>query len=82
MALQAPDLVPALQKAYDLCADLYTHVNRFPRAQRGPLGRVILEDALRMLVSLTVANRRAEKAETLRDASGRLDAHYLAAGQA
>ena len=63
-----------VQKSYDLCAGLYTHVNRFPRAQRGLLGRVILEDALQMLVSLTVANRRADKAETLREASGRLDA--------
>ena len=49
-------------------------MNRFPRAERGLLGRVILEDALQMLVSLTVANRRLEKAETLREASGRLDA--------
>jgi hypothetical protein len=49
-------------------------VNRFPRAQRGLLGRVILEDALAMLVSLTVANRRADRAGTLREASGRLDA--------
>jgi len=47
---------------------------RFPRAQRGLLGRVILDDALQMLVSLTVANRRTDKAETLREASGRLDA--------
>jgi len=34
---------------------LYEHVNRFPRAQRGLLGRVILDDALQMLVSLTVS---------------------------
>lgn len=74
MASRAEDLIPVVQKSYDLCAGLYTHVNRFPRAQRGLLGRVILEDALQMLVSLTVANRRVDKAETLREASGRLDA--------
>ncbi|MGH8584537.1 MAG: hypothetical protein ACREWG_17565 [Gammaproteobacteria bacterium] len=74
MAARGSDLIPVVQKSYDLCAGLYTQVNRFPRAQRGLLGRVILEDALAMLVSLTVANRRADKAETLREASGRLDA--------
>jgi hypothetical protein len=74
MASRDSDLIPVVQKSYDLCAGLYSHVNRFPRAQRGLLGRVMLEDALRMLVSLTVANRRTDKAETLREASGRLDA--------
>ncbi|MCK6557009.1 four helix bundle protein [Candidatus Binatia bacterium] len=70
----ASDLIPVAQKSYDLCAGLYTYVNRFPRAQRGLLGRVMLEDALQMLVSVTVANRRANKMETLQEASGRLDA--------
>jgi hypothetical protein len=70
----AADLIPVVQKSYDLCTGLYAYVNRFPRAQRGLLGRVILEDALQMLVSLTVANRRADKSETLQEASGRLDA--------
>lgn len=42
----ASDLIPVVQKSYDLCAGLYTYVNRFPRAQRGLLGRVMLEDAL------------------------------------
>jgi hypothetical protein len=37
----------------------YEHVNRFPGAQRGLLGRVMLDDALRTLVFLTTANRRA-----------------------
>jgi len=74
MAPRGADLIPVVQKSYDLCAGLYTHVNRFPRAQRGLLGRVILDDALQMLVALTVANRRADKTETLREASGRLDA--------
>jgi len=58
MASRGTDLIPVVQKSYDLCAGLYTHVNRFPRAQRGLLGRVMIEDALQMLVSLTVANRR------------------------
>jgi hypothetical protein len=74
MASPDSDLIPVVQKSYDLCAGLYAHVNRFPRAQRGLLGRVMLEDALEMLVSLTVANRRTDKTETLREASGRLDA--------
>ncbi len=74
MTARDADLIPVVQKSYDLCAGLYTHVNRFPRAQRGLLGRVILEDALAMLVSLTVANRRTDRMETLREASGRLDA--------
>jgi len=39
----ASDLIPVVQKSYDLCAGLYTYVNRFPRAQRGLLGRVMLE---------------------------------------
>ncbi len=74
MPVRGADLIPVVQKSYDLCAGLYTHVNRFPRAQRSLLGRVILEDAFAMLVSLTVANRRVDKTETLREASGRLDA--------
>ena len=72
------DLIPVVQKSYDLCAGLYGHVNRFPREQRGLLGKVILEGALQMLVSLTVANRRSSKAETLQEASGRLDALRIA----
>jgi hypothetical protein len=73
MAARGTDLIPVVQKSYDLCAGLYTHVNRFPRAERGLLGRVILEDALAMLVSLTVANRRTDKAETLREAPPRVE---------
>jgi hypothetical protein len=68
------DLIPIVQRAYDLCVDLYAHVNRFPRAQRTLLGRVILDDGLQMLVLLTVANRRTEKQASLAEASGRLDA--------
>jgi hypothetical protein len=68
------ELIPVVQRSYDLCAGLYEHVNRFPRAQRGLLGRVVLEDALQMLTLLTVANRRAEKGEALAEAGGRLDA--------
>ncbi len=68
------DLIPIVQRSYDLCARLYEHVNRFPRVERGLLGRVILEDALQMLVVLTVANRRDDKRQALGEASGRLDA--------
>jgi MutS domain I len=68
------DLIPVVQRSYDLCAGLYEHVNRFPRAQRTLLGRVILEDALQMLTLLTVVNRRTVKHEGLAEASGRLDA--------
>jgi hypothetical protein len=32
------DLIPIVQRAYDLCVGLYAHVNRFPRAQRTLLG--------------------------------------------
>ncbi len=74
MAGRSNDLIPVVQRSYDLCAGLYTHVNRFPRAQRGLLGRVLLEDALQMLTLLTIANRRAAREETLAEASGRLDA--------
>jgi len=45
MAAPDPDLIPVVQKSYDLCAGLYTHVNRFPRAQRGLLGRVMLNSS-------------------------------------
>jgi hypothetical protein len=72
------DLIPVVQRSYDLCADLYQHVDRFPRAQRGLLGRVILEDALRMLSALTTANRRTDKVDRLTEASGRLDAVRIA----
>lgn len=68
------DLIPIVQRAYDLCEGLYAHVNRFPRSQRTLLGRVILDDGLQMLVLLTVANRLAEKGARLTEASGRLDA--------
>jgi len=74
MRERADAVVPIVQRSYDLCAGLYEHVNRFPRAQRTLLGRVILEDALRMLVGLTVANRRPDKHQSLAEASGRLDA--------
>ena len=54
---RSADLIPVVQKSYDLCAGIYEHVNRFPRAQRGLLGRVVIDDALRLLALLTVANR-------------------------
>jgi len=66
--------IPIVQRSYDLCVSLYRHVNRFPWAQRGLLGRVILDDALQMLTVLTVATRRTARTETLEEASGRLDA--------
>lgn len=69
----AEELIPVVQRSYDLCADLYDYVNRFPRSQRTLLGRVILDEALRMLALLTVANRRHKKGESLAEASGRLD---------
>lgn len=34
MGRRAADLIPIVQRSYDLCAGLYEHVNRFPRAQR------------------------------------------------
>ena len=61
---------PIIGRAYDLCAELYEHVDRFPRAQRTLLGRVIL----RMLAALTLANRLGDKREALAEASGHLDA--------
>ncbi len=72
------ELIPVVQRSYDLCADIYEHVNRFPRAQRGLLGRVVIDDALRMLALLTVANRLRERADSLAEASGRLDAVRIA----
>jgi hypothetical protein len=49
-------------------------VNRFPARSARLLGRVILEDALQMLVLLTVANRRTQRTESLTEASGPPDA--------
>ena len=66
--------LPVLQRSYDLCAGLYEHVNRFPRAQRGLLGRILLDEGLRILVCLNLAGRQTEKRATLAEASGRLDA--------
>ena len=48
-------------------------MNRFPRAQRTLLGRVILDEALGMLAALTLANRLTDKRDCLAEASGRLD---------
>ena len=53
MPARGADLIPVVQKSYDLCAGLYTQVNRFPRAERGLLGRVLLEDALERDMFLT-----------------------------
>ncbi len=72
------DLALIVGLSYDLCASLYEHVNRFPRAQRTLLGRVILDEALRMLAALSRANRLADKMEALEEASGRLDALRIA----
>ncbi|HUP22384.1 MAG TPA: four helix bundle protein [Thermoanaerobaculia bacterium] len=69
---------PIVVSAYDLCAALYEHVNRFPRAQRTLIGRLILDEALRMMAALTLANRLADKREALEEASGRLDALRIA----
>ncbi len=74
MPRQAADLIPVVQRSYDLCAGLCEQVTRFPRAQRGLLGRAILDDGLQLLTLLTVANRRERKREGLAEASGRLDA--------
>lgn len=74
MAARDGELIPVVARSYDLCAGIYEHVNRFPRAQRGLLGRVVIDDALRLLALLTVANRLRERAEPLAEASGRLDA--------
>lgn len=61
---------PIIVCSYDLCAELYQHTNRFPRGQRTLLGRMILDEAPLMLVALTVANRLAEKRESLPGGAG------------
>lgn len=71
---RADEGAPIVGRSYDLCASLYEHVNRFPRAQRTLLGRVILDEGLRMLAALTLANRLTDKRQALAEASGRLDA--------
>jgi hypothetical protein len=43
MGSRSVDLIPVVQKSYDLCAGLCAHVDRFPHAQRGLLGRVMSE---------------------------------------
>jgi 23S rRNA-intervening sequence protein len=78
MPRHAQGLIPVVQRSYDLCAGLYQHVQRFPRVERGLLGRVMVEDALRLLVGLTAANRRREKATALMEAGGHLDALRIA----
>jgi hypothetical protein len=55
------DGAPIIICSYDLCAVLYEHVDRLPRALRTLLGRVILDEGLRMLARPTVANRLADK---------------------
>lgn len=68
------DLIPIVQKTYDFSVALYSYVNRFPRAHKTLLGREILSLALRLLVQLITANRRANKVPGLQEASGTLDA--------
>ncbi|MBM4270010.1 MAG: four helix bundle protein, partial [Deltaproteobacteria bacterium] len=62
------------QRSYDLCVGLHEHVSRFPRAQRGLLGRAILDEGLRMLTLLAATNRAVDRLPGLTEASGRLDA--------
>lgn len=69
---------PIVVSAYDLCAALYEHVNRFPRAQRTLIGRLILDEALGMMAALTLANRLADEREALEEGSGWLDALRIA----
>jgi hypothetical protein len=57
LAKRSPDLIPVVQRSYDLCAGLYEQVNHFPRAQRGLLGRALLDDALTLLTAITLACR-------------------------
>ncbi|MBI3352735.1 MAG: hypothetical protein HY036_09170 [Nitrospirae bacterium] len=44
--------LPLVQRSFDLCVELYTHVNRFPRAHKPLLGRDILSAAQQMFVGL------------------------------
>ncbi len=44
----AGDLAPIVGRAYDLCAALYEHVSTASRAQRTLLGRVVLDEGLRI----------------------------------
>lgn len=63
---------PIVASAYDLCVALNEHVNRFPRAQRTLLGRLMLDEALRMPTALTLANWLADRippSSTMRDTS-------------
>jgi hypothetical protein len=68
------ELIPIVQRSYDLCVGLHEHVSRVPRAQRGLLGRTILDEGLRMLTLLAATNRAADRLPGLTEASGRLDA--------
>jgi hypothetical protein len=47
----ADDVIPIVQRAYDVAVALYGYVNRFPRMHKPLLGRVILDDGLQMLWS-------------------------------
>jgi len=55
------DLLPLLQRSFDLSVDLYAHVNRFPRVHKSLLGRDLLTAVQRMLIGLIAASRRREE---------------------
>jgi len=51
------ELIPIVQRSYDLCVGLHEHVSRFPRAQRGLLGRAILDEVLPLTLAEGFADR-------------------------
>lgn len=67
------DLLPLMQRAFDLCLSLYGHVNRFPRAYKPLLGRDILSASQQMLIRLITATRRHERLAVLREADLHLE---------
>ncbi|MBI3604660.1 MAG: hypothetical protein HY202_01375 [Nitrospirae bacterium] len=60
--------LPLVQRSFDLCVELYTHVNRFPRAHKPLLGRDILSAAQQMFVGLVMATRRRDRLPVLEEA--------------
>ncbi len=67
------DLLPLAQKSFDLCVELYAHVNRFPRAHKSLLGRDLLTASQQMFVELIRATHRRERLLVLEDADIHLE---------
>jgi len=73
-AAKEDELLPLVQKSFDLCYELYICVNRFPRAHKPLLGRNLLLAVQQMLICFVGAARRRDRLSLLKEADMHLEA--------